>query len=63
MGYSWSIQYIKAMRLFKDQPKWTPLNRDESLEENEIRKSYVQQREGALQKEREQGTPAAVEVA
>ena len=51
------------MRLFKDQPKWTPLNRDESLEENEIRKSYVQQREEALQKEREQGTPAAVEVA
>ena len=51
------------MRLFRDHPKWTPLNRDESLEENEVRRNYVQQREEALKKEQEQGMSAAVEVA
>ncbi|TGZ83140.1 1,2-dihydroxy-3-keto-5-methylthiopentene dioxygenase 2 [Ascodesmis nigricans] len=34
--------YIKAMRLFKDEPKWTPLNRTKELEENPVRKEYVQ---------------------
>ncbi|CAP68909.1 uncharacterized protein PODANS_7_8710 [Podospora anserina S mat+] len=35
--------YIKALRLFKDEPKWTPLNRTEGLDENAYRKEYVQQ--------------------
>lgn len=29
------------MRLFKDEPKWTPLNRVPELEDNEHRKKYV----------------------
>ena len=40
------LQYIKAMRLFKDEPKWTPLNRGQETEENEFRKQYVEMREG-----------------
>ena len=32
--------YIKAMRLFKDEPKWTPLNRSTELDENPHRQSY-----------------------
>jgi 1,2-dihydroxy-3-keto-5-methylthiopentene dioxygenase len=31
------------MRLFKDEPKWTPLNRAPELDGNEIRKEYVSQ--------------------
>lgn len=30
------------MRLFKDEPKWTPLNRSEDLEANPHRQSYIQ---------------------
>lgn len=37
------LQYIKAMRLFQDEPKWTPLNRSSDLEVNPHRKDYVQQ--------------------
>ncbi|KAH0543363.1 1,2-dihydroxy-3-keto-5-methylthiopentene dioxygenase [Glutinoglossum americanum] len=33
--------YIKAMRLFKEEPKWTPLNRAQELDENPHRKRYV----------------------
>lgn len=29
------------MRLFKDEPKWTPLNRAPELNDNEHRKEYV----------------------
>jgi len=35
--------YIKAMRLFKDEPKWTPLNRTTDLDVNPHRKEYVQE--------------------
>ncbi|EGS20557.1 putative 1,2-dihydroxy-3-keto-5- methylthiopentene protein [Thermochaetoides thermophila DSM 1495] len=30
-----------AMRLFKEEPKWTPLNRSEELNDNPYRKEYV----------------------
>lgn len=33
------------MRLFKDEPKWTPLNRGEQTEANDLRKQYVSQRQ------------------
>ena len=39
--------YIKAMRLFKDEPSWTPLNRSAELNENKYRKEYLQTRDGA----------------
>ncbi|RYP10077.1 hypothetical protein DL764_000868 [Monosporascus ibericus] len=35
--------YVQAMRLFKDEPKWTPLNRDSDLDSNDYRKAYVSQ--------------------
>jgi len=38
--------YIKAMRLFKAEPKWTALNRGEQTEVNEHRKQYLAVREG-----------------
>lgn len=31
------------MRLFKDEPKWTPLNRGPDLDNNDHRKDYVKQ--------------------
>lgn len=34
-------QYVKAMRLFQDEPKWTPLNRAPELDSNVHRKGYV----------------------
>jgi 1,2-dihydroxy-3-keto-5-methylthiopentene dioxygenase len=37
------LQYIHAMRLFKEEPKWTPLNRSEDLDANPYRKEYVSQ--------------------
>ncbi|CAZ82802.1 unnamed protein product [Tuber melanosporum] len=33
--------YIKAMRLFQEDPKWTPLNRDPLVDENAYRKAYI----------------------
>ena len=40
-----ALQYIKAMRLFKDEPKWTPLNRGEATDQNEFRQQYISQRQ------------------
>ncbi|KAL8916184.1 MAG: hypothetical protein Q9172_006415 [Xanthocarpia lactea] len=36
-----SKNYIKAMRLFKDEPKWTPLNRAPELDSVPARQEYV----------------------
>jgi len=36
--------YTKAMRLFQDDPKWTPLNRGEQTDGNVFRKQYLQSR-------------------
>ncbi len=36
------------MRLFKDEPKWTPIKRDGESDENPHRKDYLQVRDGAL---------------
>ncbi|KAK0621299.1 Acireductone dioxygenase ARD family [Bombardia bombarda] len=33
--------FVQAMRLFQDEPKWTPLNRSEDLDGNPHRKEYV----------------------
>ncbi|KAK2612937.1 1,2-dihydroxy-3-keto-5-methylthiopentene dioxygenase [Conoideocrella luteorostrata] len=33
--------FVHAMRLFKDEPKWTPLNRSGDLDTNPFRKEYV----------------------
>ncbi|THY33958.1 1,2-dihydroxy-3-keto-5-methylthiopentene dioxygenase [Aureobasidium pullulans] len=40
-----TIQYTKAMRLFKDEPKWTPLQRGAETDENNFRKEYLKSRE------------------
>ncbi|MCJ1472981.1 1,2-dihydroxy-3-keto-5-methylthiopentene dioxygenase [Lambiella insularis] len=37
--------YVRAMRLFRNEPKWTPLERGGDTEGNEVRRGYVQMRE------------------
>jgi cupin superfamily acireductone dioxygenase involved in methionine salvage len=37
-----AMQYTKAMRLFKEDPKWTPLQRGEETDSNPYRKDYLQ---------------------
>ncbi|KAF2199312.1 1,2-dihydroxy-3-keto-5-methylthiopentene dioxygenase [Delitschia confertaspora ATCC 74209] len=39
-----SMNYTKAMRLFKEDPKWTPLNRGEETEKNQFRQEYLKAR-------------------
>ncbi|CAG8978301.1 hypothetical protein HYALB_00005887 [Hymenoscyphus albidus] len=39
-----SNNYIQAMRLFKEEPKWTPLNRGPEIDVNPYRKEYLQTR-------------------
>ncbi|KAI9793616.1 MAG: 1,2-dihydroxy-3-keto-5-methylthiopentene dioxygenase [Piccolia ochrophora] len=40
--------YIKAMRLFKEEPKWTPLNRGPELNLNPHRQDYLENRGGVV---------------
>jgi len=35
--------FVQAMRLFKEEPKWTPLNRSDELDTNPYRQDYVSQ--------------------
>ncbi len=34
--------YVKALRLFKDEPKWLAINRDTNSEQNDHRLDYIQ---------------------
>jgi 1,2-dihydroxy-3-keto-5-methylthiopentene dioxygenase len=36
-----TLQYTKAMRLFKEDPKWTPLNRGNETDKNQYRQEYL----------------------
>lgn len=38
------LQYTKAMRLFQDEPRWTPLNRGEETDQNKYRQEYLKTR-------------------
>ncbi|TPX38884.1 acireductone dioxygenase [Synchytrium endobioticum] len=37
-----STNYLEAMRLFKEDPKWTPLNRSNETEKNKVRTEYIE---------------------
>ena len=36
-----TTNYIKALRLFKDEPKWEAINRSDSADKSKIRKEYL----------------------
>jgi len=40
--------YTKAMRLFKDDPKWTPINRGPESDQNTFRSQYLSAIDGAV---------------
>jgi len=40
--------YTKAMRLFKDEPKWTPIQRGEASDANPYRKDYLNLRDSLV---------------
>jgi len=40
-------QYTKAMRLFKEDPKWTPLGRGGETDSNKYRQEYLASIAGA----------------
>nr|POE76224.1 1,2-dihydroxy-3-keto-5-methylthiopentene dioxygenase [Quercus suber] len=40
--------YTKALRLFKEDPKWTPLKRGEETDANPFRRDYLKARDGEL---------------
>lgn len=42
------VQYTKALRLFKEDPKWTPLQRGDETDINQFRRDYLKARDGAL---------------
>ncbi|MCJ1390732.1 1,2-dihydroxy-3-keto-5-methylthiopentene dioxygenase [Xylographa bjoerkii] len=44
--------YVKAMRLFKEAPRWTPLERGVETEGNVYRRGYVERRERMVREER-----------
>ena len=50
-GINWltKSQYTKALRLFKEDPKWTPLKRGSETDENEFRRHYLKTRDGGLE--------------
>lgn len=37
------------MRLFKEDPKWTPLKRSEETDANEFRKEYLKERDDSVE--------------
>ena len=42
IGLTDCVQYTKAMRLFKEDPKWTPLKRDDAAtDSNPFRQEYL----------------------
>ncbi|TKA28880.1 1,2-dihydroxy-3-keto-5-methylthiopentene dioxygenase [Salinomyces thailandicus] len=41
--------YTKAIRLFKEDPKWTPLQRGEETDKNAFRAAYLQTRDGTAE--------------
>ncbi|KAK5109447.1 1,2-dihydroxy-3-keto-5-methylthiopentene dioxygenase [Meristemomyces frigidus] len=45
--------YTKAMRLFKEDPKWTPLKRGGETDGNEFRKEYLKSRDGGVESTKE----------
>ncbi|MCJ1400377.1 1,2-dihydroxy-3-keto-5-methylthiopentene dioxygenase [Xylographa trunciseda] len=43
--------YVQALRLFREAPRWTPLGRGEETEGNAVRRGYVEGRERAVRGE------------